>query len=98
MTRGERGPMPHLEFEDALEAHDAGRTGSAAAAVLEYIADGLSWTRGMSVVRRRGDGSLGDRWPSIAHALRKTDADDIAEQISRSAAFRRLVEHDAPVA
>jgi hypothetical protein len=44
----------------------------------------------MSIVRRRGDGSLGDRWPSVANALRKTDADDIAEQVTRSPLFRKL--------
>ncbi|TML96725.1 MAG: hypothetical protein E6G10_26335 [Actinobacteria bacterium] len=41
----------------------------------------------MSIVRRRGDGSLADRWPSVANALRKTDADDIAEQVTRSPVF-----------
>src|SRR5213079_1182628 len=82
---------PEADLQVAIEARDAARTCTAAAALLESIADGLSWTRGLSVVRRRGDGSLGDRWPSIAHALRKTDADDIAEQVTRSPVFRNLV-------
>jgi hypothetical protein len=45
----------------------------------------------MSIVRGRGDGSLEDRWPSVANALRKTDADDIVEQVTRSPVFRTLV-------
>jgi hypothetical protein len=64
---------------------------SAGAGVLEHIADRLNWTLGMSVVRRRGDGSFGDRWPSVAHALRKTDSDDVAEQITRSPVLRNVL-------
>src|SRR4051812_26114080 len=82
---------PDAELRRAMDAVDGARISCAAAAVLEHIADRLSWTRGMSIVRPRGDGSLGDRWPSVANALRKTDADDIAEQITRSPVFRDLV-------
>ena len=87
---------PGAELQDAIDALDPARTRTAAAALLELITDGLSWTRGMSVVRQRGDRSLGDRWPSVAHVLRKTDADDIAEQITGSPVFRRLIGHRAP--
>jgi len=83
--------LPDAELRRAMDAADAAGISGAAAAVLEHIADRLSWTRGMSIVRQRGDGSLGDRWPSVANALRKTDADDIAEQITRSPVFRDLV-------
>src|SRR5947208_24473 len=84
-------PRPDAELRRAMDAVDAAGISSAAAALLEHIADRLSWTQGMSIVRRRGDGSLGDRWPSVANALRKTDADDIAEQVTRSPIFRNLV-------
>jgi hypothetical protein len=84
-------PLPDAELRRAMDAVDAAGISSAAAAVLEHIADRLSWTRGMSIVRQRGDGSLADRWPSVANALRKTDADDIAEQITRSPVFRDIV-------
>src|SRR3954447_17246204 len=84
-------PLPDAELRHAMDAVDAAGIACAAAAVLEHIADRLSWTRGMSIVRQRGDGSLADRWPSVANALRKTDADDIAEQITRSPVFRDLV-------
>src|SRR4051812_17142276 len=84
-------PLRDAELRHAMDAVDAAGIARAAAAVLEHIADRLSWTRGMSIVRQRGDGSLADRWPSVANALRKTDADDIAEQISCSPIFRDLV-------
>src|SRR4051794_41047079 len=90
-TSLEQLPFPEVELRRALASVDPTRICGAAAAVLEHIADGLHWTRGMSIVRRRGDGSLGDRWPSVANALRKTDVDDIAEQITRSPVFRDLV-------
>lgn len=79
------------ELRQAIEARDRESVTRAAGAVLAHIADRLSWTRGMSIVRGRGDGSLEDRWPSVANALRKTDADDIAEQITRSPLFRTVV-------
>ena len=87
----ERLPCPEAELRRALVAVDATRICGAAAAVLEHIADGLHWTRGMSIVRRRGDGSLADRWPSVANALRKTDVDDAAEWVTHSPVFRNLV-------
>ena len=83
--------LPDAELRRAMGGADAAGISGAAAAVLEHIADRPSWTRGMSIVRQRGDGSLADRWPSVANALRKTDADDIAEQITRSPVFRDLV-------
>jgi hypothetical protein len=82
---------PDAELRRALAAVDPTRICGAAAAVLESIADGLHWTRGMSIVRGRGDGSLGDRWPSVANALRKTDVDDAADKVTRSPLFRDLV-------
>src|SRR4051794_21152181 len=87
----ESHPLCEVELRRAIEALDPEGITFAAAALLEHIADRLSWTRGMSIVRGRGDGSLGDRWPSVANALRKTEADDIAEQVTRSPVFRRLV-------
>jgi hypothetical protein len=84
-------PPPDAELRCALAAADPVRIHGSAAAVLEHIADGLRWTRGMSIVRQRGDGSLGDRWPSVANALRKTDVDDAADQVTRSPLFRDLV-------
>ena len=90
-TRGEPLPIRDAELRRAIDALDPDGIACAAGAVLEHIADRLSWTRGMSIVAGRGDGSLADRWPSVAHALRKTDADDIAEQVTRSPVFRNLV-------
>jgi len=90
-TSPEQFPVPDAELRRALAAVDPARICGAAAAVLEHIADGLHWTHGMSIVRRRGDGSLGDRWPSVANALRKTDVDDAAEQVTCSPLFRNLV-------
>src|SRR3954447_4035199 len=90
-TSLEQLPFPEAELRRALAAVDPTRICGAAAAVLEHIADGLHWTRGMSIVRRRGDGSLADRWPSVANALRKTDVDDAAEQVTHSPVFRNLV-------
>src|SRR3954452_15274427 len=87
----EQLPFPEAELRRALAAVDPARICGAAAAALEHIADGLHWTRGMSIVRRRGDGSLGDRWPSVANGLRKTDVDDAAEQVTHSPLFRNLV-------
>src|SRR3954452_20506429 len=74
-----------------IEAADPAVMCRQSAQVMEQIADRLSWTAGMSIVRRRGDGSLGDRWPGVANALRKTDADDESEQVTRSPLFRSLV-------
>src|SRR5881398_1704741 len=93
LTPPDAEPLPLLDAElrRSMDAVDAAGISCAAAAVLEHIADRLSWTRGMSIVAGRGDGSLADRWPSVAHALRKTDADDIAEQVTRSPVFRNLV-------
>jgi hypothetical protein len=82
---------PEVELRRAVDAVDAIAMTGAAAAVLEHVADRLSWTRGMSIVRGRGDGSLADRWPSVVNALRKTDAADVAEQITCSPIFRDLV-------
>ena len=90
-TYRERSARPDAELRRAVDEADPAGISSAAAVVLDHIADSLSWTQGMSIVRRRGDGSLGDRWPSVANALRKTDADDIAEQVTRSPIFRDLV-------
>jgi hypothetical protein len=90
-TSLEQLPFPEAELRRALATVDPTRICGAAAAVLEHIADGLHWTRGMSIVRRRGDGSLADRWPSVANALRKTDVDDAAERVTHSPVFRNLV-------
>ena len=90
-ARCEQHPLCDDELRRAIEAHDSKRITCAGGAVLEHIADRLSWTRGMSIVRARDDGSLAGRWPSVANALRKTDADDTAEQVTRSPAFRKLV-------
>jgi len=90
-TWREPAPLCDAELRRAIEALDPEGITSAAGALLEHIANRLSWTRGMSIARGRGDGSLADRWPSVANALRKTDADDIAEQVTRSPAFRTLV-------
>ena len=97
-TYRERPARPDAELRRAVDEADPAGISSAAAVLLDHIADSLSWTQGMSIVRRRGDGSLGDRWPSVANALRKTDADDIAEQVTRSPVFRKLVapQADAP--
>ena len=97
-TYRERPARPDAELRRAVDEADPAGISSAAAVLLDHIADSLSWTQGMSIVRRRGDGSLGDRWPSVANALRKTDADDIAEQVTRSPVFRKLVapQGDAP--
>src|SRR5437764_316721 len=85
------GSRAHQRIADQLGDLIVGRRAAYAGALLEHIADRLSWTRGMSIVRGRGDGSLGDRWPSVANALRKTDADEIGEQVTRSPVFRKLV-------
>jgi hypothetical protein len=90
-TPSEPLPRPDAELRRAIDAVDPAGISSAAAGLLEHIANRLSWTRGMSIVRPRGDGSLGDRWPGVANALRKTDADDIADQVTRSPLFRNLV-------
>jgi hypothetical protein len=95
-TSREPLPVPDVELRRAIDALDAAAIRWAAGALLEHIADRLGWTRGMSIARRRGDGSLADRWPSVVHALRKTDADDLAEQVTRSPVFRQLAaEQDA---
>jgi hypothetical protein len=88
-----REPVPPVDAElrRAVDALDAAAICSATAELLEHMADRLNWTRGMSIVHRRGDGSLADRWPSVANALRKTNADDLAEQVTRSPIFRDLV-------
>ena len=88
--------MPRLtsaeaELRRAIAGVDREGICRESAMLLEQIADRLSWTRGMSIIRPRGGGFLADRWPSVAHALRKTDADDTAEQVTRSPVFRSLV-------
>src|SRR4051812_200718 len=95
-TSLEQLPFPEAELQRALAAVDPSRICGAAAEVLEHIADGLHWTRGMSIVRGRGDGSLGDRWPSVAYALRKSDVDDAAELVTRSPVFRNLIAPPGP--
>jgi hypothetical protein len=81
---------PGAKLRRAIDAGDPTGICRESERLLELIADRLGWTVGMSVVRRRGDGSLADRWPGVAHALRKTDADDAAEQVTRSPLFRGL--------
>jgi hypothetical protein len=76
-TWPEPRPLRDAELRRAIEALDSDTNTHAAGALLEHIADRLSGTRGMSIVRGRGDGSLGDRWPRVANALRKTEADDM---------------------
>jgi hypothetical protein len=85
---GEPLPAPGLELRRAIKVADGPGICAASAAVLDHIAEGLNWTRGMSIVRRHGDGSLADRWPGVANALRRTDVDDAAEQVTCSPLFR----------
>src|SRR3954464_697613 len=90
-TSLEQLPFPEAELQRALAAVDPTRICGAAAAGLEHIADGLHWTRGMSIVRRRGDGSLADPWASGANAVGKTGGGAAAEQVTHSPVLRNLV-------
>jgi hypothetical protein len=87
---------PDDGLRHALEGADDAAIRSAATAVLDDIAMRLGWTLGGSVVRRRNDGSLRDRWPGVAKALRTTDSDDAAEQVTFSPVFRDVVAARAP--
>ena len=65
---------------------------SSSGLLLEEIADRLSWTLGCGVTRRRGDRyTLGDLWPGVAKALRRTDAAETAAAVEGSLVLRNLI-------
>lgn len=63
---------------------DAGR-------LLENVCDTLSWTLGVSLTRRRDDRyTIGDLWPPVRKALRKTPVRPTTDEIDRYLHLRNL--------
>jgi hypothetical protein len=83
LTAGVRAALH--EGEPASIAMHAGR-------LLEQIADTLSWTLPISVVRRPGDRyTLGDVWPGVLKVLKKTNASTLAEEVDRFMHLRNVL-------
>jgi len=60
--------------------------------LLEDVADNASCELGTSVTRRRRDRyTLGDTWPGVLKALKKTDLLKVAEEVERWQPLRNLV-------
>jgi AAA15 family ATPase/GTPase len=60
--------------------------------LLEEICNKLSWILPISVIRRKEDKyTLGDLWPGVYKVLRKTNIQDIAEEIDKWIHLRNLV-------
>jgi AAA15 family ATPase/GTPase len=59
---------------------------------LESLCDKLSWVLPISVTRRKEDKyTLGDLWPGVAKALRKTNAKEKVENVEKWIHLRNLV-------
>jgi hypothetical protein len=83
LSSGLRGALE--EGEPVSIAMHAGR-------LLEQIADTMSWTLPISVVRRPGDRyTLGDVWPGVLKVLKRTNAAEVAEDVDRFLHLRNVL-------
>jgi hypothetical protein len=86
------GRDPRDAVSASVESGDTITICSASGRVLETVSDRLSSTIPVSVVRRFGDRyTLGDHWPGVLKALRKTEAKEAAEAVDRIVVLRNLV-------
>lgn len=88
----EAGIDPDERLLRALADSDPVSICGAAGLLLEEISDRVSWTIGTSVTRRRGDRyTLGDLWPGVAKALKRTELNEAVEEAGASVVLRNLV-------
>lgn len=74
-----------------LEHGDPAAICAAAGRLLEQASDHLSWRMGSSVIRRREDKyTLGDLWPGVRKALRRTSVERVCDRIDRLYGLRNL--------
>ena len=74
-----------------LDAGDPAGICSSAGRLLEQACDHLSWRLGTSVVRRVGDKyTLGDLWPGVSKACRKTSLGPVCNRVDELYALRNL--------
>ena len=77
---------------EAMTVGDIVAICSHAGLVLEEVSNRLSWTLPTAVTRRKEDKyTLGDLWPGVYKALKKTSVKDVALDIDRHIQLRNLV-------
>lgn len=75
----------------ALDDDDPATICGVAGRALEELCDNLSWRLRVSVQRQHQDKyTLGDLWPGVRKALRRTSADDAAERVGGTAYLRNV--------
>jgi hypothetical protein len=76
----------------ALEDDDPASICGVAGRALEELCDNLSWRLRVSVQRQPQDKyTLGDLWPGVRKALKRTSIDDTAERVGNSIYLRNVV-------
>ena len=79
-------------INDAIERGELISVCAQSGIFLEYLCDKLSWVLPISVTRRKDDRyTLGDLWPGVAKALKKTNVRNIVEDVERWIHLRNLV-------
>jgi recombinational DNA repair ATPase RecF len=79
-------------LSDALDRSDMQAAASASGVLLEQICQELSWRLAASVQRRPGDRyTLGDLWPGVKSALRKTSAKPVCDELDQLIVIRNLI-------
>lgn len=78
-------------LKEAIERGDVTTICALAGILHEAIADRLSWTLPISITRRPSDRyTLGDLWPPIVKALRKTTVAPVVDSVDRWVHLRNL--------
>ena len=78
-------------LERQMRAADPSGICGSAGRLLEQTCDALSWRLGVSVTRRREDRyTLGDLWPSIHKALRRTDIAALCAAVDQTHGLRNI--------
>lgn len=86
------GRTPTAGVDRALLDGEVYQICSEAGLLLERLSGHLSYTLPISVVRRRDDKyTLGDLWPGVLKALRKTTLRDLADNVERWVHLRNLL-------
>lgn len=79
-------------LREAVARADERAVASATGLLLEEVANELSWRLGTSVTRREGDRyTLGDLWPGVAKALKRTNLKRTVEEIDLRIDIRNLL-------
>src|SRR5439155_6574919 len=83
---------PTAGIEGAIQTGEVYQICSEAGLLLERLSNHLSHTLPISVTRRRDDRyTLGDLWPGVLKALRRTSSRDAAEGVERWMHLRNLL-------